>query len=67
MLPHLEIVLKNIIFSNDNIHCQMDVPNLFNQSFIGYLDKLQFFPIISDTDGHSRVPLSNLLLEDKNG
>ena len=63
MLPHLEIVPKNIIFSNYKVHCQMDAPNLFNQSFIRYLDKLQFSPLISNIDGYSRVPLYNLLLE----
>lgn len=43
MLPHLEIVFKGIIFSNFKVHCQMGAPDLLNPSFIGYLDKLQFF------------------------
>lgn len=35
----------------------MDAPNSFNQSFTGYLDKLQLFTITNNTDGHSRISL----------
>lgn len=62
MSPHPKIFFKNIIFNNYRALHQMDAPNLFNQSFVEYLDKLKLFTIINNTYGHPSIFLCNLLL-----